>query len=263
MNNIKIYQSETTIDPIICNNQHESRSKNYQFQSSKLLVDQMENNGFTLKGTSFGQVRDKTKSGYQKHMMIFERPDLKIDDNNNLQVLITNSHDGSNCLTLNLGIFRVICANGLVIGDNLCEFKVKHQGNDFYEEVNENMYKIVAMAPEYAKQIRAMQQIELSTGQKLCLAQKIANLRLNKYCFVNLNRMLEPNRKGDVKSDLWTITNVLQEKAIRGGIEFTQARKTKTGNTLSICTSQAIKSFQSKTELNKTIWNESIKLLAA
>ena len=79
----------------------------------------------------------KNSSGIRSfHMIALQNPDIKILRNGEVdaypQIILTNSHDGFNSFKFMLGIFRLVCSNGLVVCDNqmvrgtlqLCNCKV-------------------------------------------------------------------------------------------------------------------------------------------
>ena len=67
---------------------------------------------------------------------MFRNPDVVIngDDGDTVfpQVLLTNSHDGKNAFTFTAGLFRMVCANGLVVSTKEFEnVKMRHMGYTF------------------------------------------------------------------------------------------------------------------------------------
>jgi hypothetical protein len=60
------------------------------------------------------------------YRMPAHRVDIGPGDPVDLMLKLQNSYDGSRRFGMNFGAFRVICSNGLVIGENMCEVKAKH-----------------------------------------------------------------------------------------------------------------------------------------
>ena len=54
---------------------------------------------------------------FSKHMVSFQNPEIKIKGKNGddayPRILLTNSHDGFNSFQFRVGIFRLVCSNGL------------------------------------------------------------------------------------------------------------------------------------------------------
>ena len=75
---------------------------------------------------------------FSKHMVAFQNPDIKITsgdgDDAYPRILLTNSHDGMQAFKFSVGIFRLVCSNGLVVADEqFSDFKIKHKGYTFGE----------------------------------------------------------------------------------------------------------------------------------
>jgi len=81
-------------------------------------------------------------------MIAFQNPDIKISsedgDEAYPRILLTNSHDGMQAFKFSVGIFRLVCSNGLVVADEqFSDFKIKHKGYTFSE-----LRKVVKTAVE-------------------------------------------------------------------------------------------------------------------
>lgn len=259
---MEIYQSETTTNPIF-QTTHKN-SKRYQQIESTDLVDYFQGKGWIHDTTSFAQPRDKTKLGFQKHVMIFEHPDLIIDDENRLQLLITNSHDGTSSIIFNIGIYRAVCANGMVVGTQFFEERLRHVGHNFYLELENIKDKIVARAPYILQTIKNMQATELTRMEVVVLAEEIAKKRFaslgDSLKQVNLRKLITPQRIADTSRDLYTVFNILQERVIRGGIEYVKEVHTKDleGNIkveMKNNTTREIKSIDGKRKLNQMVFD--------
>ena len=60
------------------------------------------------------------------YRMPAHRVDIGDGDPVDLMLKVQNSYDGSRRFGMNFGAFRILCSNGLVIGNNMCEVKAKH-----------------------------------------------------------------------------------------------------------------------------------------
>jgi len=92
--------------------------KYIQTPTSRVVEDLM-NLGWQV--TKAQEVRSKKYKGFQKHIVVFRHPDIQIKGKNGddafPQILLTNSHDGKAAFNFRVGIFRLVCSNGLVISD--------------------------------------------------------------------------------------------------------------------------------------------------
>ena len=278
-NFMQVYQKEVKgINPIYSNAQNlEKTSNKYGFISSEKILQFFENKGFTLDEVSYAKTKDLSNAGYQKHIMIFSRPDLFIDNGNKLQLLVTNSHDAKSSLRLNIGVFRVVCANGLVSGEDFLERRVLHKG-DFKKQLSESLDYIVANIGSVKDQVNTMKSHKVTFEQAQSYMKKVVDLRLeniNGLKDINLATVDQVRRGHDAGDDIYTFFNRVQESIIRGGIRYTTETKKLDENKVELLdcfgnnilqikngTTRAIKDFTRKTELNKALWNEALKLAA-
>lgn len=266
---MKIYQTETDINPILTLNKHESRTDKYNFISSTRVIQDIELHGFKHHTTSFAHTKKESKKGYQKHIMIFDHPNMFVDDGNKLQLLVTNSHDGTSSLVFNLGVFRTVCANGLVVGDSFQEIRIRHivANNGIYKTVLDDILK---QSGNYVEMVRKMMAINLNTAQinELRNAAQKARLRNVKNIIeVDHATTINHHRPEDSYTDLWTMFNVIQENMIRGGIKykFNKKMKDENDNVIDITlnnTTRPVKGFKEVSYLNKQLWNAAEKLAA-
>jgi hypothetical protein len=246
---------------------HFSTSEKYNLFESSNIVEFLSDKGFKLDGVSKASVRKKEKNGFQKHLMVFTHENLRIDDENQLQLLATNSYDGLSSLKFNMGVFRSVCANGLVVGDSLSEHRIRHIGNGFYENVHFTLNKIIHDAPMFADQVGQMRKKELSDSQIIRFAEEGALKRLESIEGLNqvtLRTVLQPKkyRREDQQNDLWTIFNKIQESCIRGGIKYKSEVKDEFGRiTLKKRTTSETKGIDTKMKINKDLWNIANKIL--
>jgi hypothetical protein len=191
---------------------HESRSEHYVHFNSGDIVSTFSRYGYNPVAYSEKKTRKESIKGFQKHVITF---DTGIGvDGNMLRLLVTNSHDGSGSLKLNIGIFRLVCANGLVVGSSFYESRFNHtlRGHDrLLAEIKELPFQIGRVS--YA--IKKMSDTVIDETLKRNLTDKVYELR-------GLNNLkgnvptFGAQRVGDLGSDLYTYYNIAQENLIRG-----------------------------------------------
>ena len=106
---------------------------------------------------------------------------------NSVELLLFNSHDRSTAFSISAGIYRFVCANGLVIADSVFEsYKIKHIGdrdNDVLTSIN----NITAFKPQLESKIHILKSIELSKAEKQSFAKSTLPLRFEEH-IVRLNK---------------------------------------------------------------------------
>ncbi|WP_340638650.1 DUF932 domain-containing protein, partial [Yersinia pseudotuberculosis] len=74
------------------------------------------------------RVRDPEKRDYTKHMLRLRRV-TQIAGQQVPEIIMLNSHDGSSSHQLIPGMFRAVCANGLICGESFGDIRVPHKGD--------------------------------------------------------------------------------------------------------------------------------------
>ena len=262
-------------NPVLALNERQDKSKKYQFLSSNELGSFFEDQGFTCEGVSIANVRKEEKRGFQKHLMLFSRPDLLIDGDNRLQLLVTNSHDGSSALKINTGLYRAICANGLVSGNDIYSQTVRHIGKSIKEQLKESLYYILGNMQQLKNEVETMKKTIVSFDQsqtfmKNCVDARFKNVK-NVHS-VDLSSVDKLRRYEDQGQDLFRVFNRIQESIIKGGIKYSKCvpicktlpsgEKAITGFDYKNGTTRQVTNIAKNIELNKTIWNEAMSLVA-
>lgn len=185
----------------------------YHFIPTINVIEEIRDNNWYLVSVSESNVRNEDKKGYQQHCVRFRHFENLLNPGDNaVELLLFNSHDKSKSFSISAGIFRFICANGLVISDSLFEtYKIKHLGerdNDIVTAIA----NITDIKPKLMKKTNKLESIKLSQIEKESFAKNSIPLRFDEHLEVNHQDLLLPHREGDFKDDLYTTLNVIQEE---------------------------------------------------
>lgn len=248
-------------------------SAKYQFYSSRDLITRIESMGYVLSSAQQAFVRNPEKQGYQKHVLRFRLPEFATMDkveafNRRLEfpeIVVINSHDGSGAMRLIAGLFRLVCANGLISGAKLDEMRIKHivkQGVNPNQELEEKLFLVAEKARNLAKVAEHWKGIQVTEDKLTALVRATLEARLkgteheSNSLLQFHSGILNPLREEDKGSDLWTVFNLLQEKAIKANIH---AYNPLEGKSIIL---RAPKSLDRQVEINKALWNAAEKLAA-
>ena len=217
-------------------------SKHYSFVPTIKVVNDLRALGYECVDATQVKARKKSTNGYQKHMLTFEHPDYKVDQVKEVeladgttetqisppeeypQLLLTNSHDGGNAFTLSAGIFRLVCSNGLVIKtEDYGSARLVHKGYSF-EAVQELVKQFEETVDEVLTKITAMKKVQLTKEQQIEFAKQAALLRFKSKSYnedniekvVNIDDLLNVDRKEDAGDGLYEVFNRVQESLING-----------------------------------------------
>lgn len=215
----------------------------------------------------------KNSSGIRSfHMIAFQNPDVKITktmDNGETvvdtypRIILTNSHDGFNSFKFMVGLFRLICSNGLVVCNNqMVDMSIRHINYDF-EELRKIVASAIEQVPNIVNTMNEMRNVILTDEQKTAIATEVVKLRKgveDKEDFVVepeiVEDILTPVRKEDKGNDLWTIFNICQEKMIKGGFGLRTSRNR-------LRRQRGITSIKKDMEFNQRLWNTASQYLVA
>lgn len=206
--------------------QSQSVSDKYTFISTSTVLDDMGKLGWKPFDASQRKSRRSQDTMFTKHMIRLRNNNVSKIGDSIPEVVLTNSHDGRNAFTLHAGLFRLVCANGLVIADTTFEqVKIKHQWYNF-EEIRKIMDGMLEVVPKVILQVQALNSITLNEEQQIDFAAKALLTRYPKGNDVlNLEDLLSPVRTADRGDELWKIFNVIQEKLLKGGLVFNDKKE--------------------------------------
>jgi hypothetical protein len=239
-------------------------SERYKAVNTPTLVKSFEANGYEVSKISTAKVRNADKQGYQKHLIRLSHPDLVLNTLADIkpEIVISNSYDGSASFRLMMGVFRIVCANGLVVGSTYESIKVRHVG-DALTKVLEAAVNVQKQTERISAQIDNWSRIELTDADQVKFAQKASLILLpqsidqNVIPLVRAETLLRIHRSDDTKKDLFTVFNRIQENAIRGGLSYV---KTNAQGVTRNQTARRINSIDRNLLVNRALWDLATKI---
>ncbi len=234
---------------------HFDVSEKYHFIPSIDVIEEVRANNWYPVTVSQANIRNKEKEGYQQHCVRFRHfEDLINPSDNCVELLLFNSHDRSKAFSICAGIYRFVCANGLVISNKVFEtFKIKHLGNRD-NDVDTAVKNITSIKSTLLEHVKIFESITLNESEKQSFANSCVGLRFEEHLQIDASDLLIPHRAEDMKDDLYTTLNILQENLIRGNI---QGFNKDTGRNF---TSKAITAISKDVSLNQGLWDMAEKI---
>lgn len=240
-------------------------SEKYLHVNTETIIDDLAKLGW-IPVTAMQKKTKSRKDGSatirSKHMISFQNPDLMIKgkdgDDAFPRIIVTNSHDGFNSFQFRVGIYRLVCSNGLVVADEeFSAFKIKHKGYTF-EELQAVVAQAVADLPNKIQILNKMQARMLTAEEQRQLALDAMALRSTnpdaKYDEASIAEVLASTRKEDEGDSLWLVFNRVQESIINGGysaaLRGAKVRKVK-----------KIKSFERDLQVNQDLFKLAVALV--
>ena len=234
-------------------------SDKYTHIPTSVVLDDMSKLGWGV--VDVQQVKARKGKGFQKHLIVFRNNDVVINgeggDTVFPQILLTNSHNGKNSFTFTAGLFRMVCANGLVVSTEEFEnVKMRHMGYTF-EELQVKIKEMVERLPLTVESMNKMKSTEIGEEQAIKFAEKALTTRFTekqlKVFKIDLKELIQPTRKEDNGTDVWSVFNVVQEKLISGDFTYTSGSKMRKA--------RQIKNFSQDLKVNKELFGMALELV--
>lgn len=239
-------------------------SDRYSFVSTVELLNSFEKLGWMPHSTKqFGKGNDL----YSRHLVRLNNEELGFlplhGDNVKPQIIIDNSHDRTSNVMAHMGLFRLVCTNGLVVAmpGMYSTIKLRHIGVDF-SELKQLSEVIASQFVTVGEHVVEMQEYILNQDEKEEFVMKAVAYRdpaayINEDGTINFAKVtskvnpiaiLDPIRGEDRKDDLWTVFNLAQERMIKGLFEKNNDGGRK-------CTPRGITNAGRSIEFNKILWS--------
>jgi len=216
----------------------------------------LRNEGFLPVKATQAAARDDAKIGHTKHMIRFRRED-QLDLPEAREVIMINSHDGSSAYKLSAGIFRLVCSNGLVVGNADTRFTIRHSGQ-VLGEVIDAASRIIDDFDQVSAEIDAMKSARISQPLALAFANAAIEARFDvDEKPVTADQVLRPRRAADIGSDVWTVFNKIQENVIKGGLHG--ASKDAHGR-MQRRRTREVKGIDQNDALNRALWRLGVEV---
>lgn len=230
-------------------------SERYSFIPTNLIVDALRENHWMPFYAKEAPTRKVEKEGFSKHLIKFRRDEYQ-DLDYVPEILLYNSHDAGSSFQFYVGIYRYVCANGLVVGDHVIPpVRVRHVGKVIDEAIigvdmlSKRIPDALAIMDKMIKFIPTHDQIY--SLKKFAISERFGVDKVSVS-----ERFFYPRREVDTMSDLWTRFNVVQESVIRGGRQvFFHDKKRWT-------TARPVKSIDENLRINRHLWDYAAKMAA-
>lgn len=239
---------------------HDRTSERYTMIPTIDVINGLREQGWFPVSAQQNTVRKADRQGYQRHAIRFQR-DITVAPaigDTVPELVLLNAHDATTAYQIHAGLFRFVCANGLVVADSTFDkVSVRHSG-DILNDVIEGTYRVLESTDRVAEVVDDWQGIEVGRQEALAYGRAALQLRWddddkgNSTAPIDQTRIIAPrrfeDRGNDGKIDLWKLFNATQENLLRGnqGGYTSNGRRTRT---------RQVKSVSEGTKLNKAIWS--------
>lgn len=224
---INLETLKQTVPAVFATQPSSKMSSKYVFVPT---VDIMEN--FQREGWELSRATQMGKGMYGLHELRFRNGELPKVGDTLIEAIIRNSHNGLTTFSVSAGLHRLVCSNGLTVPTSVADrFNVKHKNFDL-DDVKRLTESFASRLPKIQTSVEKMMEKQLNQDEKMTFVKKAVDVRWKKGSVpasLNLETLLTPNREGDNGDSLWQVFNVVQEKFVRGGVNYTSNSGKRTG----------------------------------
>lgn len=237
---------------------HYNRTDKYNVVTSKNIVEFMNSRGYYLTSVQAARTVKSSKDGFQRHVLRFGQ-DGQLDSPLRPEIVIMNSYDGSQSLRVMLGIYRVICANGLVVGSSVFEYRIRHSGETAVK-LSLALEAALQAFPTVNRQIDAMVNTEATFSQVCRLKDVATRILVPKEAIqVDAAGLDMARRQADRATDLFTAFNRIQENALNGKLSYVTLDKQEKVVYRKV---RRVTSIDKRIKLNQELWETAVRLAA-
>jgi hypothetical protein len=242
---------------------HDSRSERFKPIPTIEILRALTKEGFMPVGVKQSNTRDASRREFTKHLIRLRR--IEEDQNYRVgdtvcEILLKNANDGTSAYELMAGLFRICCLNSLVAQVGTVEStKVKHSGQ-VQHKVIEGTYTVLTEARNALAAPDQWSGIHLDVEERYALAEAAKIIRFGEDAPSNIKPadLLVPRRADDMKEDLWTVFNRVQENVIRGGLSYRTTNPDT--NQVRWHRTRQINGIDQDVKLNRALWHLSHRM---
>lgn len=233
-------------------------SSRYGFVPTVDVVEELNNRGLVPVFAGQTLSRDEDNRPFAKHLLRF-RPQYAptVAGQSVPEVVLMNSHDGSSGFKLWLGLFRMVCCNGLIISDGIMgQVSVSHRANAA-QIVGDQSIGFMGQIDHIEDRVRRFMDRVLSPVEQSGLAETAAQIRWgnDRPAGLDHNSLLIARRFEDAGNTAWAVLNRIQENVIKGGVNLNRPRRQSS--------TRVLRSVGDDARINARLWEATDALVMA
>jgi hypothetical protein len=197
-------------------------SSRYTFIPTTRVIEQLERSGFYPVKCQESKANEERK-GFQKHLVRFRQPGASPIGIDQIfpEIVLTNSHDAGAAFILMAGLFRLVCTNGMIVGESLAApIRINHVG---YKDqaVREAVAMIGEQLPRVMDRADQFKALEMTPADREVFGFNALRIKYGDEAVATrsfeIPALMEPRRAADRMDNLWAAYNVVQERLVETG----------------------------------------------
>lgn len=205
-------------------------SDRYQHVRTADIVERLMDDGFTIQSASQQSTQKRTvgNESFQKHRITMRMPTDSGYETQKLgnifpTVNIVNSGNWSSTFIMAVGLYRMICENGMIAPFGAANETIRIRHDRIDEDTQAGVQRAIDSAPGLFDFADQASKTQLDDQQINSYGRAAARIRFGideNEAFedeVAVRGLLSARRYEDQPSDLWSVFNRVQENGVRGG----------------------------------------------
>lgn len=248
-NGIPTNKLQSVVPSVFAQQPYEKTSARYGFVPTIDVVQSLESTGLNLVQAGQTVTRIEGKGNFTRHVLRFRPQYAPTVMNEALpEVVLMNSHDGSSGFKLWLGLFRMVCANGMIVSSGtFSSVSVPHRSNAA-EIVAQQSLDFLSNISALESGMLRFRERQMTESEMYQFAEKAAQIRWGneRPAGLDARQLLLARRLQDAHHNLWAVLNTIQENLTKGGVSLTR-----TGRRSS---TRGLRSVSDDVRMNTQLW---------
>ena len=248
-NGIPTAKLQAVVPSVFAQQPYEKTSARYGFVPTIDVVQSLESTGLNLVQAGQTLTRVEGKAPFTRHVLRFRPQYAPTVMNEALpEVVLMNSHDGSSGFKLWLGLFRMVCANGMIVSNGtFSSDSIPHRSNAA-EIVAQQSLDFLSNIETLDEGMRRFKDKHMTETEMYQFAEKAAQIRwgTERPAGLNARDLLLARRLQDAHHNLWAVLNTIQENLTKGGVNLNRTGRQST--------TRGLRSVSDDVRMNTQLW---------
>ena len=248
-NGIPTAKLQAVVPSVFAQQPYEKTSARYGFVPTIDVVQSLESTGLNLVQAGQTLTRVEGKAPFTRHVLRFRPQYAPTVMNEALpEVVLMNSHDGSSGFKLWLGLFRMVCANGMIVSNGtFSSVSIPHRSNAA-EIVAQQSLDFLSNIETLDEGMRRFKDKHMTETEMYQFAEKAAQIRwgTERPAGLNARDLLLARRLQDAHHNLWAVLNTIQENLTKGGVSLNRTGRQST--------TRGLRSVSDDVRMNTQLW---------
>lgn len=174
------------------------------------IVESLRDQGWYIWGAY--EQRGPTTRKIGSQYIQLQHPDIKLSSKVKTEAvaMVNISNKFNSGVSVDMGMYRLVCSNGLISGERFGSFSLSHTSQDY--NVLENRLKSMEESTQnIVNKFGKLKEKELNENESHRLAKEALKIRFGNTKKIDALQLLRAVREEDLGNDLWSVYNRIQE----------------------------------------------------